>query len=186
MGPSHSMFLGWMTAGALMYAIIPGLEFLPALVLAAGVTPTDPILASSVVGKGKYAQEHVPSHIRHVLQAESGCNDGAAFPFLVRTPLLRSMSSEPRLTYMPAVTVPRFDALVARRALGRPDGRLLDPPRPALPDHPRHHHRRPRRSHRAQSPQVLETARVDRPREYGRDVCRVVAARHGVDDARGK
>ncbi|KWU45517.1 Sodium/hydrogen exchanger, partial [Rhodotorula sp. JG-1b] len=76
------MFLGWMTAGALMYAIIPGLEFLPALVLAAGVTPTDPILASSVVGKGKYAQEHVPSHIRHILQAESGCNDGAAFPFL--------------------------------------------------------------------------------------------------------
>ncbi|BGO95795.1 hypothetical protein NBRC10512_001633 [Rhodotorula toruloides] len=76
------MFAGWMVAGALMYAIIPGLEFLPALVLAAGVTPTDPILASSVVGKGKYAQEHVPSHIRHVLQAESGCNDGAAFPFL--------------------------------------------------------------------------------------------------------
>ncbi|GAA5872541.1 hypothetical protein JCM1840_004833 [Sporobolomyces johnsonii] len=76
------MLFGWMIAAALMYAIIPGLEFLPALVLAAGVTPTDPILASSVVGKGKYAQEHVPSHIRHILQAESGCNDGAAFPFL--------------------------------------------------------------------------------------------------------
>ncbi|CEQ42546.1 SPOSA6832_04350 [Sporobolomyces salmonicolor] len=77
------MLFGWMIAASLMYAIIPGLEFLPALVLAAGVTPTDPILASSVVGKGKYAQEHVPSHIRHILQAESGCNDGAAFPFLV-------------------------------------------------------------------------------------------------------
>lgn len=76
------MLMGWMIAGVLMYAIIPGLEFLPALVIAAGVTPTDPILASSVVGKGKYAQEHVPSHIRHILQAESGCNDGAAFPFL--------------------------------------------------------------------------------------------------------
>ncbi|GAA5822504.1 hypothetical protein JCM3770_002440 [Rhodotorula araucariae] len=76
------MLLGWMVSAGLMYAIIPGLEFLPALVLAAAVTPTDPILASSVVGKGKYAQEHVPSHIRHILQAESGCNDGAAFPFL--------------------------------------------------------------------------------------------------------
>lgn len=43
---------------------------------------SDPILASSVVGKGKFAQEHVPAHIRHVLQAESGSNDGAAFPFL--------------------------------------------------------------------------------------------------------
>ncbi|GJN94505.1 hypothetical protein Rhopal_007587-T1 [Rhodotorula paludigena] len=76
------MLGGWFIAAALMYALIPALEFLPALVLAAGVTPTDPILASSVVGKGKYAQEHVPSHIRHILQAESGCNDGAAFPFL--------------------------------------------------------------------------------------------------------
>ncbi|GAA5913902.1 hypothetical protein JCM6882_004391 [Rhodosporidiobolus microsporus] len=76
------MLVGWMVAATLMYAIIPGLEFLPALVAAAAVTPTDPILASSVVGKGKYAQEHVPSHIRHILQAESGCNDGAAFPFL--------------------------------------------------------------------------------------------------------
>lgn len=35
-----------------------------------------------MVGKGKFAQEHVPSHIRHLLQAESGSNDGAAFPFL--------------------------------------------------------------------------------------------------------
>lgn len=34
------------------------------------------------MGKGKFAQEHVPAHIRHILQAESGCNDGAAFPFL--------------------------------------------------------------------------------------------------------
>ncbi|GAA5830141.1 hypothetical protein JCM11251_006892 [Rhodosporidiobolus azoricus] len=76
------MLLGWMVSATLMYALVPGLEFLPALVAAAAVTPTDPILASSVVGKGKYAQEHVPSHIRHILQAESGCNDGAAFPFL--------------------------------------------------------------------------------------------------------
>ncbi|KAK4056446.1 hypothetical protein OIO90_002589 [Microbotryomycetes sp. JL221] len=76
------MLLGWMVVGLLVYAIVPGLEFLPALVVAAGMTPTDPILASSVVGKGKFAQEHVPAHIRHLLQAESGCNDGAAFPFL--------------------------------------------------------------------------------------------------------
>jgi len=91
--------MGWMIAGALMYAIIPGLEFLPALVIAAGVTPTDPILASSVVGKGKYAQEHVPSHIRHILQAESGCNDGAAFPFLVSSTLSPSLLSRIELTF---------------------------------------------------------------------------------------
>ena len=49
--------------------------------MAACLTPTDPILAAAVVG-GRYAEKHVPAHIRHLLAAECGCNDGAAFPFL--------------------------------------------------------------------------------------------------------
>jgi NhaP-type Na+/H+ or K+/H+ antiporter len=61
--------------------LIPGLNFLSSLVVAACLTPTDPILAAAVVG-GKYADKHVPAHLRHLLAAESGCNDGAAFPFL--------------------------------------------------------------------------------------------------------
>jgi NhaP-type Na+/H+ or K+/H+ antiporter len=61
--------------------MIPGLNFLSCLTVAACLTPTDPILAAAVVG-GKYADKHVPAHIRHLLAAESGCNDGAAFPFL--------------------------------------------------------------------------------------------------------
>ncbi|KAG0144421.1 hypothetical protein CROQUDRAFT_659971 [Cronartium quercuum f. sp. fusiforme G11] len=76
------MLVGWMVTGLLIYLLIPGLNFLESLVVAAAVTPTDPILAASVVGKGKFAQKHVPAHLRHLLQAESGCNDGAAFPFL--------------------------------------------------------------------------------------------------------
>lgn len=89
-----------------MYAIIPGLTFLSCLVIAACVvrlrghrtflllsnshltppttslqTPTDPILAQAVIG-GRFAEKHVPAHLRHLLAAESGCNDGAAFPFL--------------------------------------------------------------------------------------------------------
>ena len=51
------------------------------MAVAACLTPTDPILAAAVVG-GKYADKHVPAHLRHLLAAESGCNDGAAFPFL--------------------------------------------------------------------------------------------------------
>lgn len=69
-----------MSAG-LIFALIPGLSFLSSLVVAACLTPTDPILAAAVVG-GKYADKHVPAHLRHLLAAESGCNDGAAFPFL--------------------------------------------------------------------------------------------------------
>ena len=76
------MVSGWLIVAGLIYGLVPGLTFLASLVVAACLTPTDPILAASVVGKGKLAQKHVPSHIRHLLQAESGCNDGAAFPFL--------------------------------------------------------------------------------------------------------
>lgn len=72
---------GWFVSAALIFALIPGLNFLSSLAVAACLTPTDPILAAAVVG-GKYADKHVPAHIRHLLAAESGCNDGAAFPFL--------------------------------------------------------------------------------------------------------
>ncbi|KAJ6557900.1 Sodium/hydrogen exchanger family-domain-containing protein [Mycena capillaripes] len=75
------MIWGWFVSAGLIFALIPGLNFLSSLAVAACLTPTDPILAAAVVG-GKYADKHVPAHIRHLLAAESGCNDGAAFPFL--------------------------------------------------------------------------------------------------------
>ncbi|KAF8627673.1 hypothetical protein AX15_004310 [Amanita polypyramis BW_CC] len=75
------MTWGWFVSAGLIFALIPGLNFLGSLAVAACLTPTDPILAAAVVG-GKWADKHVPAHIRHLLAAESGCNDGAAFPFL--------------------------------------------------------------------------------------------------------
>ncbi|EPQ54422.1 hypothetical protein GLOTRDRAFT_61511 [Gloeophyllum trabeum ATCC 11539] len=75
------MTWGWFVSAGLIYALVPGLNFLSSLAVAACLTPTDPILAAAVVG-GKYADKHVPAHLRHLLAAESGCNDGAAFPFL--------------------------------------------------------------------------------------------------------
>ncbi|KAF4577281.1 Na(+)/H(+) exchanger family protein [Pleurotus pulmonarius] len=75
------MTWGWFVSAGLIYALVPGLNFLSSLAVAACLTPTDPILAAAVVG-GKYADKHVPAHLRHMLAAESGCNDGAAFPFL--------------------------------------------------------------------------------------------------------
>ena len=75
------MAVGWIVCAGLIYALIPALDFVSSLAIAACLTPTDPILAAAVVG-GKYAEKHVPEHLRHLLYAESGCNDGAAFPFL--------------------------------------------------------------------------------------------------------
>ncbi|KAI8089555.1 Sodium/hydrogen exchanger family-domain-containing protein [Halteromyces radiatus] len=75
------MIFMWLISGLFIWALIPPLDYLHALVIAACVCPTDPILANSVV-KGRFAEKHVPAHIRNALSAESGANDGMGFPFL--------------------------------------------------------------------------------------------------------
>ena len=75
------MTFGWLITSLFIWWMIVPLTWLESLALAACVTATDPVLASSVVGKGKFAKR-VPRHLRDVLSAESGCNDGMAFPFI--------------------------------------------------------------------------------------------------------
>ncbi|PFH57591.1 hypothetical protein XA68_14813 [Ophiocordyceps unilateralis] len=75
------MTFGWLIVSLFIWWMIPTLDWLDSLVVAACVTATDPVLASSVVGKGKFAKR-VPKHLRDLLSAESGCNDGMAFPFI--------------------------------------------------------------------------------------------------------
>jgi len=75
------MTFGWLITSLFIYGLVPSLNWLDSLVVAACVTATDPVLAASVVGKGKFAKR-VPKHLRDLLSAESGCNDGMAFPFV--------------------------------------------------------------------------------------------------------
>lgn len=76
------MTFGWLITSLFIWAFFLGhLNWLDSLCIAACVTATDPVLASSVVGKGKFAKR-VPKHLRDLLSAESGCNDGMAFPFV--------------------------------------------------------------------------------------------------------
>ncbi|KAK3829036.1 MAG: Cation/H+ exchanger [Benniella sp.] len=71
----------WITSSSLIWALIPDLDFTEAMILAACVTPTDPVLSNSVV-KGRFAEKYVPPRIRYLLSAESGINDGMGIPFL--------------------------------------------------------------------------------------------------------
>lgn len=45
------------------------------------MTPTDPVLAASVV-KGRFAEKYVATNVRDLIAAESGANDGLGFPFI--------------------------------------------------------------------------------------------------------
>jgi NhaP-type Na+/H+ or K+/H+ antiporter len=54
------------------------LNWAEAFLLAAVLTPTDPVVTSSVV-----TSQRVPESIRHTLNLESGLNDGLALPFVL-------------------------------------------------------------------------------------------------------
>ncbi|ORZ03149.1 Sodium/hydrogen exchanger family-domain-containing protein [Syncephalastrum racemosum] len=71
----------WIISGLCVWAMIPGLTFLESLMIASCFTPTDPVLANSIV-QGKFAEKHVPENVRHLIAAESGANDGLGYPFL--------------------------------------------------------------------------------------------------------
>jgi sodium/hydrogen antiporter len=75
------MPLMWLAGGLLVYLIL-GVPFWVAALIGAIVTPTDPVVASSIVAGG-VAERNLPAPLRHTISAESGFNDGLALPFVV-------------------------------------------------------------------------------------------------------
>ncbi|TMR02163.1 sodium:proton antiporter [Actinomadura soli] len=57
---------------------VVGLGWVESLLIAAILTPTDPVFAAALVGNDK-----VPPRLRHLLNVESGVNDGLVLPFVV-------------------------------------------------------------------------------------------------------
>jgi len=75
------MPLMWLAGGLLVYLIV-GVPFWVAVLIGAIVTPTDPVVASSIVAGG-VAERNLPAKLRHAISSESGFNDGLALPFVV-------------------------------------------------------------------------------------------------------
>ncbi|EJF57784.1 hypothetical protein DICSQDRAFT_173653 [Dichomitus squalens LYAD-421 SS1] len=76
-----TMAFGWLVVAAVIFVVFPNLNFISSMVIAACLTPTDPIISAAIVG-GKFATKHVPLNLRRLLSAESAANDGLAYPFL--------------------------------------------------------------------------------------------------------
>jgi NhaP-type Na+/H+ or K+/H+ antiporter len=74
------MVLMFVASGLLVYAVL-GVSFWAAMLIGAIVTPTDPVVASSIV-QGEVANDNLPARLRHLLSGESGANDGLAYPFV--------------------------------------------------------------------------------------------------------
>ncbi|KAF5348263.1 hypothetical protein D9756_010463 [Leucocoprinus leucothites] len=65
----------------LLKVLFSRFDYVTCLVLAACLTPTDPIVSAAIVG-GQFARKYVPDKIRHIITAESASNDSLAYPFL--------------------------------------------------------------------------------------------------------
>ncbi|KAI8065765.1 Cation/H+ exchanger [Gongronella butleri] len=91
------MIYMWLASAVSVKYIFPSLSFLEALMLASCFTPTDPVLANSIV-QGHFAEKHVPRNVRHIISAESGANDGLGYPFLflamylIKDPVTKAVS----------------------------------------------------------------------------------------------
>lgn len=73
---------GMAAISALLGSWLLGLPAGLAWLMGACVSPTDPVLASSVV-TGESARSLVPGRLRQLLSMESGANDGLAFPLVI-------------------------------------------------------------------------------------------------------
>ncbi|MBQ1073923.1 cation:proton antiporter [Micromonospora sp. C31] len=75
--------LGWglpltLLITSLLAHFVVGLDWPESLLLGAVLAPTDPVFASALVGN-----DRVPGRLRHLLNVESGINDGLALPFVI-------------------------------------------------------------------------------------------------------
>lgn len=92
--PGRALLLGMpltflVTAG--LGVTVAGLPWPEALLVAAVLAPTDPVFAAAIVGR-----EEVPGRLRHLLNVESGLNDGLALPVVL---VLLAVVGGPDITY---------------------------------------------------------------------------------------
>ena len=79
--PARALAIGLPLSVVFGFALALALLDLPwseALLLAAALAPTDPLLAEAIIGR-----ESVPWRVRHTLNVESGFNDGLALPLVL-------------------------------------------------------------------------------------------------------
>jgi len=79
--PGRALFLGLpltLLETAMLAHWIAGLSRIPALLVGAVLSPTDPVFAAAIVGRPE-----IPARLRHLLNVESGLNDGLVLPVVL-------------------------------------------------------------------------------------------------------
>lgn len=79
--PGRALLLGMpltLLATALLAYFLVDVAWIEALLLGAILCPTDPVFAAAIVGK-----KEIPGRLKHLLNIESGVNDGLALPLVL-------------------------------------------------------------------------------------------------------
>ncbi|KAH6884540.1 Sodium/hydrogen exchanger family protein [Thelonectria olida] len=76
------MTMMWLATTLCVLATTSNLTLLPALVISACVTCTDPVL-SQAIAKGPFSDMFIARPLREIISCEAGANDGFGFPFLM-------------------------------------------------------------------------------------------------------
>ncbi|MDT0647166.1 cation:proton antiporter [Zunongwangia sp. F260] len=88
------MLLMWLSSSGILYLIFSDFSIAECLLLGGIITPTDPVLASTIVS-GNKAEKNLPGRLRKTISFESGVNDGLAFPIVFFSLFLLTNSSFP-------------------------------------------------------------------------------------------
>ncbi len=79
--PGRALLLGMpltLVATALLAYFLSGVSWIEALLLGAILSPTDPVFAAAIIGR-----KEIPGRLKHLLNVESGVNDGIALPLVL-------------------------------------------------------------------------------------------------------
>ncbi|MEO8439803.1 MAG: cation:proton antiporter [Spartobacteria bacterium] len=79
--PGRALLLGMpltLVATALLAFYLTGVSWIEALLVGAILSPTDPVFAAAIIGR-----KEIPGRLKHLLNVESGVNDGLALPIVL-------------------------------------------------------------------------------------------------------
>ena len=78
------MILMWMCSSGIIYLLLGSttFSFAECLLVGAVITPTDPVVSSTIVS-GEKAEKYLPESVRSMISFESGANDGLAYPIVL-------------------------------------------------------------------------------------------------------
>ena len=79
--PGRALLLGMpltLVATALLAFFLVDVTWIEALLLGAILSPTDPVFAAAIIGR-----QEIPGRLKHLLNVESGVNDGLALPLVL-------------------------------------------------------------------------------------------------------